>query len=753
MAHLPALITDLALILLVGAFVTLLFRKIKQPLVLGYIIAGFLVGPHFNLVPTVVDEANIDTFAEIGVIMLLFSLGLEFSFKKLMSVGGSASITAVVEILFIGLGGYLTGYFLGWNQMDSLFLGGMLASSSTTIILKAFDELNLKTKQFAQIVFGVLIVEDIIVILLMVLLSTVAVTQQFEGSEIIFTILKLLFFLVLWFLVGIYLLPSFLKRAKKLFDDETTIIFAVGLCFGMVILATQVGFSAELGAFVMGSIIAETTMAEKVEHVTRPLKQLFGTVFFVSVGMMIDPQAIVEHILPIVAITLLTLVGKFFFSALGALISGQPLKQSIQIGMSMAQIGEFAFIVATLGLSLGVISEFLFPIAVGVSAITTFTTPYMMKLADPFYDWIMRSLPEKWVDRIESYSLETEKMNANPKWQNITKEYLRIILVNTIILIAIILVFRFTIIPLVNQNIEDPLYQNTIVIGLATMVSAPFLSAILTKQPKSASTTDLNSTIVLALNVIRLLLGVFLIGLFVDQLTSTKYAILVALPLVLFLLWFFSKRIQSVYQKIETQFISNFNERETQDYLRNKTLYDIREKNLEFKEKLKTWDAHIAVMEVHPLAKFIGIKLKELGWKEKYGINVVYIRRGETLINLPGRDNRLLPYDKVGILGTDEQFQDFKEVFDEKYEEHADFDVDDIALKKILITPSCKYVGKSIRESKIREDLIGQVVGLEREDERILNPDSSQIIRENDMLWMVGNIKKLREFIQKSAQE
>lgn len=753
MAHLPALITDLALILLVGAFVTLLFRKIKQPLVLGYIIAGFLVGPHFNLVPTVVDEANIDTFAEIGVIMLLFSLGLEFSFKKLMSVGGSASITAVVEILFIGLGGYLTGYFLGWNQMDSLFLGGMLASSSTTIILKAFDELNLKTKQFAQIVFGVLIVEDIIVILLMVLLSTVAVTQQFEGSEIIFTILKLLFFLVLWFLVGIYLLPSFLKRAKKLFDDETTIIFAVGLCFGMVILATQVGFSAELGAFVMGSIIAETTMAEKVEHVTRPLKQLFGTVFFVSVGMMIDPQAIVEHILPIVAITLLTLVGKFFFSALGALISGQPLKQSIQIGMSMAQIGEFAFIVATLGLSLGVISEFLFPIAVGVSAITTFTTPYMMKLADPFYDWIMRSLPEKWVDRIESYSLETEKMNANPKWQNITKEYLRIILVNTIILIAIILVFRFTIIPLVNQNIEDPLYQNTIVIGLATMVSAPFLSAILTKQPKSASTTDLNSTIVLALNVIRLLLGVFLIGLFVDQLTSTKYAILVALPLVLLLLWFFSQRIQSVYQKIEKQFISNFNERETQDYLRNKTYYDIRQKNLEFKEKLKTWDAHIAVMEVHPLAKFIGIRLKELGWKEKYGINVVYIRRGETLINLPGRDNRLLPYDKVGILGTDEQFQDFKEVFDEKYEEHADFDVDDIALKKILITPSCKYVGKSIRESKIREDLIGQVVGLEREDERILNPDSSQIIRENDMLWMVGNIKKLREFIQKSAQE
>ncbi len=752
MAHLPELITDLALILLVGAFVTLLFKRIKQPLVLGYIIAGFLVGPHFNLVPTVVDEKNIDTFAEIGVIMLLFSLGLEFSFKKLVSVGGSASITAVVEIIFIGLGGYLTGYLLGWNQMDSLFLGGMLASSSTTIILKAFDELNMKTKQFAQIVFGVLIVEDIIVILLMVLLSTIAVTQQFEGSEIIFTILKLVFFLILWFLVGIYLLPSFLKKTRKLFDEETVLIFSVGLCFGMVILATQVGFSAELGAFVMGSIIAETTMAEKVEHVTQPIKQLFGTVFFVSVGMMIDPAAMVEYAWPIAVITLLTIVGKFFFSALGALISGQPLKQSIQVGMSMAQIGEFAFIVATLGLTLGVISDFLFPVAVGVSAITTFTTPYMMKLADPFYEWIMRRLPEKYVERIENYSLETDKMNANPKWQQVTKEYIRIIVVNTIVLIAIILVFRFTVIPFVNRNIEDPLYQNTIVLSLATLISAPFLWAILTKQPKENDLAQYNTTLVVALNIVRFLLGVFFIGLFVDQLTSTKYAILIALPLVVFLLWFFSTRIQSVYHKIEDQFISNFNEREKQHYLKNKTAIDMKQKNLEFKEKLKTWDAHIAVMEVDPMATFIGIKLQELQWKEKYGINVVYIKRGGNLINLPGRDNRLLPYDKVGVLGTDEQFQNFKEVFDQKHDELEEFDVNDIGLKKVLINSSCKYIGSSIRESGIREDLLSQVVGVEREDNRVLNPDSSHIIQEGDILWMVGNVKRLREFIQRSAE-
>lgn len=752
MAHLPELITDLALILLVGAFVALLFRRIKQPLVLGYIIAGFLVGPHFNLVPTVVDEANIDTFAEIGVIMLLFSLGLEFSFKKLMNVGGSASITAVVEIIFIGLGGYLCGYLLGWNKMDSLFLGGMLASSSTTIILKAFDELGLKAQHFAQIVFGVLIVEDIIVILLMVLLSTVAVTQQFEGSQIAFTILKLVFFLALWFLVGIYLLPTFIKKARKLFDSETTLIFGIGLCFGMVILATEVGFSAELGAFVMGSIIAETTMAEKVEYVTTPIKQLFGTVFFVSVGMMIDPDAIVEYAVPILAITVLTLVGKFFFSALGALISGQTLRTSIQVGMSMAQIGEFAFIVATLGLSLGVISDFLFPVAVGVSAITTFTTPYMIRLADPFYEWLIKNLPQRYVDRIENYTAETEKLNANPKWQLITKEFIRIIMVNSIVLIAIILVFRFFLIPIIADNIPDPLYQNLVAIISATVVSVPFLWAIMTKQPKNIGASDYNPTVMTALSIVRYLIGAFLIGLFIDQLSSTRYAILFALPVILVFIWIFSTRLQTVYHRIESQFIRNFNEREHEEYLQNKTVNDIKQKNLEFKEKFKAWDAHIVVIEVDPQAKFIGSTLQELQWKEKYGVNVVYIRRGEQLINLPGRNNRLLPYDKVGILGTDEQFITLMHVLEEKEEQNQDFDVNEFTVKKILMTPDCSYLDQSIRESGIREDLVSQVVGIERNDSRILNPDSSEIIREGDILWMVGNAKKLRAFIAKSGR-
>lgn len=319
--HLPRLIQDLGLMLLAAGFVVLIFKKIKQPLVLGYIIAGFLVGPNFHLFPTVVESTNVKTLAEIGVIFLLFGLGLEFSFKKLVNTGGTASITAFTEIVFITIGGYFTGKFLGWSTMDSLFLGGMLASSSTTIIIRAFDELGLKTQKFAQTVFGVLVVEDIVVILLMVLLSTIAATNQIAGGEILFTILKLFFFLTLWFLVGIFVIPSLFKRNKKIIDDELLLMLSVGLCLGMVLFATSVGFSAELGAFVMGSIIAETVFAEKVEHVLKPLKDLFGAVFFLSVGMMINPQYLIDYAGPIFWITMLTLFGKALSSCLGSLIS------------------------------------------------------------------------------------------------------------------------------------------------------------------------------------------------------------------------------------------------------------------------------------------------------------------------------------------------------------------------------------------------------------------------------------------------
>lgn len=754
MGHLPKLIQDLALILMAGAIVTLLFKRIKQPLVLGYIIAGFLVGPYFHLVPTVVDNENVKTLAEIGVIFLLFSLGLEFSFKKLMRVGGSASITAFVEILFITITGYFLGKMLGWSTMDSLFLGGMLASSSTTIIIKAFDELGIKTKQYARIVFGVLVVEDIVVILLMVLLSTVAVTQQFEGTEILLTILKLLFFLGLWFITGIFLLPTFLKRAKKLMDEETLLILAVGLCLGMVVLATQVGFSAELGAFVMGSIIAETTFAEKVEHLTKPVKDLFGSVFFVSVGMMIDPAAMAEYAWPIFCVTMLTLFGKLFSTTLGALLSGQPLKQSVQVGMSMAQIGEFAFIVATLGLSLGVISNFLFPVAVGASAITTFTTPYLIKYSEPFYNFIARLLPDKWVNRLNRYSSSTQNIQAESDWKIVLKSYSRIALINGIVLLALILVSSNFLRPFVYERVEDETLRIIIVLVISLGAASPFLWALMAKRPGNQAYKELwidkkyNRGPLLIVEIARNIVGVLVIGFWVDRLTSTTVALLVAIPVTILVLIIFSKRIQKFYQRIESRFITNLNARETAANGGSAEVNILR-KNVDFRSDMVPWDAHIIEMKVNPYADYIGKTLMELAWREQYGINIVYIKRGDQLINVPGRYNRLLPFDQVGIIATDDQILIFKPVFDavESIAGEA-LDISDISLEKILVDEHTRLKGLTIRNSSLRERTNGLVIGIERERERILNPDSSSVFEWGDIVWIVGERKRIMKLGQ-----
>lgn len=393
MIHLPELIQDLGFILATAAVVTLVCKKLKQPVVLGYLIAGFLLGPHVSFMPTIKDVSAVKIWAEIGVIILLFGLGLEFSFKKLAQVGKTASITALFEVIFMVSVGYVAGQILGWKPMDSLFLGGILSISSTTIIVRAFDELGLKSRKFVSLVFGVLIVEDIVAILLLVLLSTVAVSQNFSGTELLFSSARLMFFLILWFVLGIYILPSLIHRVRHWLNDETVLVVSLGLCLLMVSVATYAGFSPALGAFIMGSLLSETREGVRIEKIIHPVRDLFAAVFFVSVGMLIDPSVLVEYRYEIILITLMTVFGKFISSALGALISGASVRHSVQMGLSLAQIGEFSFIIATLGLSLNVTSHFLYPIAVAVSAITTFTTPYLIRSADPFCLWLEKKIP------------------------------------------------------------------------------------------------------------------------------------------------------------------------------------------------------------------------------------------------------------------------------------------------------------------------------------------------------------------------
>src|SRR5688500_3683077 len=568
MAHLPNLITDLGLILAVAGITTLIFRKIHQPVVLGYIIAGFLVGPHVSLFPTVVDAQGIKTWSEIGVIFLLFSLGLEFSFRKLLQVGGAASITAVVEIvLMIGLG-FLAGYLMGWSTMDSIFLGAILSMSSTTIIIRAFDEVGVRTKKFATLVFGILIVEDVVAILLLVLLSTLALSQQFAGTELIMQMLKLIFFLILWFLAGIFFVPTFLKRTRNLMNDETMLIVCVGMCLLMVMLAVEVGFSAALGAFIIGSILAETTQAERIENLVKSVKDLFAAIFFVSVGMMIDPHVLVEYSMPLLIITLITIFGKFITTALGALLSGQSLKHSVQAGMSLAQIGEFSFIIASLGVSLNVTSAFLYPIAVAASAVTTFTTPFLIRQSGPFYSMLESKLPARWVKNLNRYSSGTQQLSAFGEWKALLNAYMINFAVHSAIILAIILLSHQSLYPMMTDIFQDS-FAATLITALVTLLLVvPFIWALAIRRVAREGYKNLwlnrklNRGRLIAIELSRIAIAVLHVGFLTNIFFSFSVAFVIAIAAMAAAILIFSHKLQNFYDKIEKRFLLNLNERE-----------------------------------------------------------------------------------------------------------------------------------------------------------------------------------------------
>ena len=425
------MIQDLCVIMLTAGITSLLFKIFKQPVVLGYIVAGILVGPHVLGESWVSNEENVETWGEIGVLFLLFSLGLEFSFKKLIKIGSTALIGAGVIVIGMMLLGFLTGTLLGWSFMNALFLGGMLCMSSTTIVFKAIEEAGLRSHRFAGVCFGILIVEDLFAVVLMVLLTSIAVKNSFEGTELLMEVGKLILNIVIWFVLGIVILPTFLKKFKKHLNNETLTIFSIGLCLGMVLLAVMSGFSSALGAFVIGSILAETIEAEKIEHLVQPIKNIFGAIFFVSVGMMINPSLLLEYWLPITIITLVVIVGQITFGSFGTLLSGQSLRVSLQTGFSLVQIGEFAFIIATLGQTLNVTEPCLYPIVVAVSVITTFLTPYIMKLAYPTLAFLENHMSPSTKKMLDSYTEKRQSGNNSKKnWMEHPKRVLKLVFLN-----------------------------------------------------------------------------------------------------------------------------------------------------------------------------------------------------------------------------------------------------------------------------------------------------------------------------------
>ena len=569
MAENLKLVSDLALILISAGIVTIIFKLLRQPLVLGYIVAGFLVGPHLNIFPTVADIASIEVWSEIGIIFLLFGLGLEFSFKKLFTVGSKAFVTAIIEILSMIAVGVLLGFIMGWGVMESIFLGGMLAMSSTTIIIKAFEDMKLKNEPFVDLTMVVLIIQDVVAVVMMVLLSTAAASKQSAGMEMLMSIVKLIFFLILWFVVGIYVIPTFFKRAKKYINDKTLLIISIGLCFGMVIIANNVGFSSALGAFVIGSILSETIESERIINLTKSIKDLFGAIFFVSVGMMIDPQILVQYWKLILSLVIITLVIKAVVSSSAALVAGATLEDAIKTGFTLSQVGEFAFIIASVGVSLGVMPKHIYPVIIAASVITTFTTPYWIKAASPLYLFLDRKLPASTKAQLDAYSLLGRK-SGNKNWRSIIVSTLPRVLIFFVLSFAVLVLLFDHLWPFIKElKIGEFLPQwlyNTILAVISLILILPFLYGMVRiKQKTRQMYIDMieenkaNTIVVVVWTLFRFILaGFFVFSILVNFFKYTKWVI-VLITIAIILLMMFSGHTLRRLSFLENKFMENLN--------------------------------------------------------------------------------------------------------------------------------------------------------------------------------------------------
>lgn len=722
-----------------AAAVTLLCKFLRQPVVLGYLIAGLLVGPHVPWVPTITDMESIKVWAEIGVIFLLFGLGLEFSFKKLVKVGGNASVTALFEISFMMGAGFFTGLSLGWSRMDSLFLGGMLAISSTTIIARAFSELGLRKKKFTNLVFGVLIIEDLVAILLLVLLSTVAATQTLSGVALLKASAQLGFFIALWFLVGIYLLPGLFTRLRPWLSNETTLIISLGLCLFMVMIATKVGFSPALGAFVMGSLLAETREGHRIEELLVPVRDLFAAIFFVSVGMLIDPKILVEHGGVIAILTLVVLFGKFASVATGSLIAGQGLKCSIQAGLSLAQIGEFSFIIATLGLTLNVISPKIYPIAVAISAITSFTTPYQIKYSTALFLWIERKLPLPLLQRLARYESAVPTTTGYSLLAVVWREYGMKMLLNTVMVIAIALSATRFLQPILLNIITDDFWTSIATCSLALLGCAPFMWAIIVGAPAhlqdySGEIIDQLKKLQFGISVVRILVGGVLTGFVMGQFASLQTAsgiMLIALSTVGI---FFSRFSEPIYKAIENTFLTNLNEKEREELARKAV-----------QPELAPWQASLSEFTLSPHSPLVAKSLQDSQLKENFGVTIAMIQRGNRRLLAPGRTDLLLPFDRIFLIGSDEQLSQAQALIEATAAETEAPLPSTFGLEQMKLGPGSPYIGRSIRESGLRDHAMGLIVGLEREGQRLLSPDSALTLLEGDHLWIVGDKSLIAE--------
>ena len=739
------LVRDLAVILVSAGVFTIISKALKQPLILGYIIAGFLVGPHISWFPGISSEETVHQWSEIGIIFLMFGLGLEFSFKKLLQVGSSALVTAGSKFLGVFVIGFVVGQAMGWTAMESVFLGGLLSMSSTMVVLKSYDDMGLKDKPWAGMVFGTLVVEDLIAILLMVLLSTMAVSNRFAGGEMLFNLAKLAFFLILWFLVGIYVIPTLLKRANKYLSDEILLVVSIGLCFGMVALAEAVGFSSALGAFVMGSILAETTESEHIDRLVGPIKDLFGAIFFVSVGMMVAPAVIGEHWLTILIITLIVMLTHILFAGAGILMTGGGLRNAVQTGFSLAQLGEFGFIIAGVGVSLGVMRDFIYPVIIAVSVVTTFTTPYMIKLAEPAYGGLLRILPDKWVARLDAPEQKSRSTEAEQsEWKKLLKAYFLRIVLYGVILLAIMIGSKEFLEPLAARWFPawSPFLLNLVVVIVTLLLMAPFLYGLaISSGSINASASKLlaekpsNKWPIAGLVLNRTFLAIsFIIAVIASHFHLAGWAVvLLILGGAAFILT--ARRTMHRYSALEQRFLSNLNEKEEAERRRRPVTTSVQ-------DKMAGYDVHLEMLEVSPDSSLAGRPLKEIPFRAETGANIIKIERGSQSITIPSGDVPVFPHDRLLAVGTTEQIGRLRTMLAETNTRLAEVQDTEFDVVPITLEPDSYLTGQTLRSTHMR-DYHCMVISVLHGSDFNTNPKPDYRFEAGDVVWIAGETSSL----------
>ncbi len=657
---------DLAVVMIVAGLVTVLFHHFKQPVVLGYIIAGVIIGPHTPPFPLIHNEETIKTFSEMGIIMLLFSLGLEFNLRKITKVGGTAFLGAFFEIVLMISAGYALGRGFGWSSMDSLFLGAMLSISSTTIIIKALNDLGLAKEKFAGMIFGILIIEDILAIVMLVLLSGIAMTGSLSLGDVGMTVGKLSIFLVTALVLGFIAVPRLLNYVGRFKSNEMMLVAVLGLCFGFSLLAAKLGYSVALGAFVIGAIISESREIGRIEHLVEPVRDMFSAVFFVAIGLMIDPRMLIEYALPIAAISALTIAGKVVSCGFGTFVAGNDSRTSLKVGMGLAQIGEFSFIIASLGVSLKVTSDFLYPIAVAVSAITTLTTPYLIRGSDGFIGWFYGKAPKSLVGYLDLYTNWVGQLGTRRKDDFAGKMMRRWTIQMSLNLALIAAVF----IGAVFLGRRDPtwlpeamrspqlfrpmLWLSSVIVALPMFIAvfrkfqafAMLLTELRVTRAKAGARTDAIRNVVSNVFSAIGLVGLVVYGLALSSAllppTNTLLVLLIVVALLTWLLWGAAIRLHS---KGQIALESTLNQPEVDRHAVaeapkvNKLLRDA---------DLET----VQLTENSPAARKL---IRELALRTATGASVVGIERAGISIINPGPDEELLPGDQVLLLGHVDQ--------------------------------------------------------------------------------------------------